>query len=225
MSNVDVRIEESWKSLLREEWGKLYFSEIRAKVKESKANGANVYPKGSLIFNAFDSTPVDRVKVVVLGQDPYHRPRQAMGLSFSVPKGVRVPPSLVNIYKELHRDVGVDIPDHGDLQPWADQGVFLLNTSLTVEEGKAGSHARIGWQDFTDAVIARLSEHREYIVFMLWGNHAKKKAELIDGGKHLILQAAHPSPLAGNRYVGSAHFSQANDYLKSHGKEPINWQL
>jgi uracil-DNA glycosylase len=223
MSNV--RIEESWKAALADEFEQSYFSALVAFLKKEKEAGKTIYPPGSLIFNAFDTTPFEKVKVVILGQDPYHNPREAMGLSFSVPKGVRIPPSLKNIYKELHDDVGVPVPNHGDLTAWAVQGVFLLNAMLTVEQKKAGSHSKAGWQNFTDAVIQTLSKEREYLVFMLWGNFARKKKELIDGSKHLILEAAHPSPLAGGAFFGSRHFSQANEYLKKHGKGPIDWKL
>lgn len=220
-----VRIDESWKKALSQEFQEPYFEALVTFIKKEKAAGKTVYPPGSLIFNAFDNTPFDQVKVVILGQDPYHNPGEAMGLSFSVPKGVRTPPSLKNIYKELQRDLGVSIPGHGDLTAWAKQGVFLLNAMLTVEKKKAGSHAKIGWQNFTDAVIRTLSEEREQLVFMLWGNFARKKKVLIDENKHLILEAAHPSPLAGGAYFGSQHFSQANAYLEKHGNGKINWEI
>ncbi|MCB0630809.1 MAG: uracil-DNA glycosylase [Saprospiraceae bacterium] len=223
MSNV--RIEESWKTALADEFGQSYFSDLVNFLKNEKAAGKTIYPPGSLIFNAFDTTPFEQVKVVILGQDPYHNPREAMGLSFSVPKGIRTPPSLKNIYKELNDDLGIPIPVHGDLTAWAQQGVFLLNAMLTVEHKKASSHSKTGWQNFTDAVIKTLSDEREHLVFMLWGRFARNKAELIDGGKHLILEAAHPSPLAGGAFFGSRPFSKANAYLKQHGKEPINWAL
>lgn len=223
MSNV--KIEASWKAALTEEFSKPYFQSLVSFLKAEKAAGKKIYPPGSLIFNAFDTTPFDKVKVVVLGQDPYHNPGEAMGLSFSVPKGVRVPPSLKNIYKELYADLNIAPPQHGDLTQWAHQGVFLLNAMLTVEHKKAGSHRKSGWQDFTNAVIKNLSDGRSGLVFMLWGNFAKNKADLIDGSKHLILKAAHPSPLAGGAYFGSKHFSQANEYLAKTGQTPINWQL
>jgi uracil-DNA glycosylase len=184
-----------------------------------------VYPPGSLIFNAFNTTPFEQVKVVVLGQDPYVKPNEAMGLSFSVPKGVAIPPSLQNIYKELQSDVGFKIPNHGDLTAWARQGVFLLNAALTVERGASNSHAKCGWHTFTNAVIRTLSEKREGLVFMLWGNFAKQKTSLIDPFRHLILEAAHPSPLAGGAFNGCRHFSKANEYLEMQGKLPINWQI
>lgn len=223
MSNV--KIEESWKKALKEEFDQPYFQAIASFLKGEKAKETVIYPPGSLIFNAFEQTPFEAVKVVILGQDPYHGPGQAMGLSFSVPPGVRPPASLKNIYKEMNTDVGAKIATHGDLTKWAKQGVFLLNAMLTVEHKKAGSHKKIGWQNFTDAVIRTLSEEREGLVFMLWGNFAKAKGDLIDGTKHLVLNAAHPSPLAGGAYFGSKHFSQANAYLKEQGKEEIDWAL
>lgn len=223
MSNV--RIAESWKQLLADEFEQPYFAALASHLKQEKAAGKRIYPPGSLIFNAFNTTPVEAVKVVILGQDPYHNPGEAMGLSFSVPQGVRVPPSLKNIYKELHQDVGISIPAHGDLTAWAQQGVFLLNAMLTVEHKKAGAHSKVGWQNFTDAVIKKLSENRTHLVFMLWGNFAKKKKVLIQADQHLILEAAHPSPLAGGAYFGSRHFSKANAYLTAHGMDPIDWQV
>jgi len=217
--------EKSWYVALEEEFEKPYFQDIRRFLNEQKELGKTIYPAKPMIFNAFDTTPFDAVKVVILGQDPYHRPGQAMGLSFSVPIGIRVPPSLKNVYKELEKDVEFEIPDHGDLTSWAEQGVFLLNAILTVENGIAGSHQKIGWQNFTDAVIQKLSSEREGLIFMLWGNFAKKKAPLIDETKHTILQAAHPSPLARNAFSGSRHFSQANEQLVKQGLKPINWQI
>ncbi|PHN02955.1 uracil-DNA glycosylase [Flavilitoribacter nigricans] len=223
MSNV--RIEESWKNALSDEFNQPYFETLVNFIKQEKAAGKTIYPPGSLIFNAFNTTPFDQVKVVILGQDPYHNPGEAMGLSFSVPKGVRTPPSLKNIYKELQDDLGIPIASHGDLTAWAEQGVFLLNAMLTVERKKAGAHSKAGWQNFTDAVIKKLSAGRENLVFMLWGNFAKRKKELIDADKHLILMAAHPSPLAGGAFFGSKHFSQANAYLEEHGKTPVDWKV
>ncbi len=220
-----VNIEESWKKVLSQEFEQPYFQSIATFLKKEKKAGKKIYPPGSLIFNAFNTTPFHEVKVVILGQDPYHNPGEAMGLSFSVPKGVRVPPSLRNIYKELQSDLGVTPPAHGDLTQWAKQGVFLLNAMLTVEHKSAGSHRKIGWQDFTNAVIRKLSEKRDGLVFMLWGGFARRKKDLIDKDKHLVLEAAHPSPLAGGAYFGSAHFSKANAYLKSKGKAPIDWQI
>ncbi|MBN8589563.1 MAG: uracil-DNA glycosylase [Rhodothermia bacterium] len=223
---ADVKIASSWKAVLASEFEKPYFQNIRKVLHEAKAAGKTLYPPGSLMFNAFDKVPFEAVKVVILGQDPYHQPGQAMGLSFSVPKGVRTPPSLVNIYKELYRDIsGFTIPSHGDLSTWAEQGVFLLNAMLSVEKGAAGSHAAIGWQDFTNAVIHTLSDKRNNVVFMLWGNFAKQKKNLIHPEKHLILEAAHPSPLAGNAFSGCAHFSKANKYLQEHGHTAIDWRI
>ena len=220
-----VQIEASWKTALQDQFEQPYFQALAAFLKNEKAAGKTIYPPGSLIFNAFNTTPFPEVKVVILGQDPYHNPGEAMGLCFSVPKGVRVPPSLKNIYKELESDVGASIPNHGDLTSWAQQGVFLLNAMLTVERNRPGSHQKIGWQDFTDAVIRKLSDGREHIVFMLWGGFARKKKELIDGSKHLILEAAHPSPLAGGAFFGSQHFSKANAYLQEHGMGKVEWQV
>lgn len=222
---AQVKIEESWRKLLADEFEQDYFAEIKAAILKSKASGSKVYPTGQLIFNAFNVTPVPDVKVVILGQDPYHRPGQAMGLSFSVPRNITTPPSLRNIYKELNRDIDFEIPTHGDLSSWADRGVLLLNASLTVEKGQPGSHSKIGWQFFTDAVIQKLSDRNDHIVFMLWGNFAKSKASLINTGKHLILEAAHPSPLARNKFQGCAHFSKANAYLKANGRAAIDWSL
>ncbi|MCO6478370.1 MAG: uracil-DNA glycosylase [Phaeodactylibacter sp.] len=223
MSNV--QIEESWKEALKNEFEQPYFQSLATFLRKEKQNGKTIYPPGPLIFNAFNTTPFDKVKVVILGQDPYHNPGEAMGLSFSVPKGVRIPPSLQNIYKELKEGLGIPIPNHGDLTHWAEQGVFLLNAMLTVERNKPRSHQKIGWQTFTDAVIRRLSDQREGLVFMLWGGFARQKKQLIDGSKHLVLEAAHPSPLAGGAFFGSRHFSKANEYLKKQGKEPVDWRL
>ncbi len=220
-----VKIEASWKVELANEFEKPYFQALTQFLKNEKAAGKIIYPPGSQIFNAFEKTPFKNVKVVILGQDPYHNPGEAMGLSFSVPKGIRTPPSLQNIYKEIQSDLGLPTPTHGELTSWAEQGVFLLNTMLTVRQGDAGSHQKIGWQFFTDAVIKRLSEDGENIVFMLWGNFAKKKKEIIDTSKHLVLEAAHPSPLAGGAFFGCKHFSKANQYLNEHGKTEINWAI
>ena len=225
MAHTAVKIEESWKTALQSEFDQPYFSALIQFLKGEKGKGKTIYPPGSLIFNAFDTSPLSSLKVVILGQDPYIKPNQAMGLSFSVPKGVRTPPSLKNIYKELNTDLGLPIVDHGDLTAWANQGVFLLNAALTVEAGESGSHLNKGWGQFTDAVIRLISEERENIVFMLWGNFAKAKGELIDTTKHLVLKAAHPSPLARGAYFGSKHFSQANTYLEKHGLGAIDWAL
>lgn len=223
MSNI--KIEAGWKAALAAEFEQPYFEAIAAFLRSEKAAGKVIYPPGSLIFSAFDSTPFDQVKVVILGQDPYHNPGEAMGLCFSVPRGVKVPPSLLNIYKELKADVGVSAPGHGDLSAWTRQGVFLLNAMLTVERNRPQSHQNIGWQTFTDAVIRTLSERREGLVFMLWGNFARKKKALIDAERHLILESAHPSPLAGNAFSGCRHFSKANAYLESKGMAPVDWKV
>jgi uracil-DNA glycosylase len=223
MSNI--KIEAGWKAALAAEFEQPYFEAIAAFLRSEKAAGKVIYPPGSLIFNAFDSTPFDQVKVVILGQDPYHNPGEAMGLCFSVPRGVKVPPSLLNIYKELKADVGISAPGHGDLSAWTRQGVFLLNAMLTVERNRPQSHQNIGWQTFTDAVIRTLSERREGLVFMLWGNFARKKKALIDAERHLILESAHPSPLAGNAFSGCRHFSKANAYLESKGMAPVDWRV
>ncbi|MEL7427578.1 MAG: uracil-DNA glycosylase [Bacteroidota bacterium] len=224
MSNV--KIEDSWKTALSAEFQQPYFQTVAQFLRKAKEEGKHIYPPGALIFNAFNTTPLPKVKVVVLGQDPYHNPGQAMGLSFSVPKGVTIPPSLRNIYKELVTDVGFTAPNHGDLTPWAEQGVFLLNAMLTVERNKPSSHRDIGWQNFTDAVIRTLSREREHLVFMLWGAFAQKKSVLIDGDRHLILSSPHPSPFSANRgFFGNQHFSKANKYLEEHGLGAIDWSL
>lgn len=225
MQNQSVDIDRSWYQVLENEFQKPYFQHIKTFLKNAKAAKKIVYPPGPLIFNAFNSTPFDQVKVVILGQDPYHRPNQAMGLSFSVPKGVRTPPSLINIYKEIQRDLNHPIPPHGDLTSWATQGVFLLNAMLTVEDGQPGAHKDLGWQIFTDSVIQILSQQREHLVFLLWGNFAKQKKVLIDSNKHLILESAHPSPLAGNAFQNCAHFSKTNEYLKQHNILTIDWRI
>lgn len=227
MSKIEhVQIEESWKIALKEEFEAPYFQAIKDFLLAEKAAGKTIYPEGKFIFNAFNSVSLNQVKVVILGQDPYHGAGQAHGLSFSVQKGVKVPPSLKNIYKELESDIaGFVAPKHGYLQEWANQGVILLNAILTVEAAKANAHKNIGWHKFTDAAIRAISQHNEHVVFMLWGKPAQEKAALIDAEKHLILMAAHPSPLAGGKFFGSKHFSQANAYLQAHGKAPIDWTL
>ncbi len=220
----DVRIESGWKEALREEFLSEYFAKIKENLLAAKAREI-VYPPGNLIFNAFNLTPFERVRAVILGQDPYHGAHQAMGLSFSVPRGVRIPPSLVNIYKEIKSDLGISEPVSGDLSYWAKQGVLLLNASLSVGANRANSHSGFGWQIFTDAVIKILSARRQSLVFMLWGNFAKAKSALIDAQKHLILTAAHPSPLAGGAFFGCRHFSRCNEYLRAHGLGEIDWDL
>jgi uracil-DNA glycosylase len=221
-----MQIEESWKAALKVELQKPYFLELSEFLKVEKAAGKTIYPPGPLIFNAFNNVPLDEIKVVILGQDPYHNIGEAHGLSFSVPHGIKIPPSLKKIYKELETDIaGFKSPVHGCLEHWAKQGVFMLNAFLTVEASKPQSHQKIGWEKFTDAVIKTISDRREGVAFMLWGNFAKKKALLIDASKHLILEAAHPSPLAGNAFLGCNHFSKANNYLKKNLKDEINWNL
>jgi len=220
---MQVRIEESWRKHLQAEFDAPYFAQLVAFVRQEYAQG-RVYPPGRYIFNAFDQCPFDCVKVVIIGQDPYHEPGQAQGLCFSVPEGVQIPPSLVNIYKEIHDDLGVDIPQSGDLTRWARQGVLLLNATLTVREHQAGSHQRRGWEQFTDAVIATLSRERTGLVFLLWGSYAQSKRALIDTQRHLVLQSPHPSPLSAHRgFFGNHHFSQTNAWLTAHGQTPIQW--
>ena len=222
---MDVRIESSWKEALAGEFSKPYFESLVHFLRAEKAAGTVIYPPGGQIFRAFELTPVDKVKVVILGQDPYHGPGQAHGLSFSVPVGVPAPPSLKNIFKEIESDLGVRMSGCPDLESWARQGVLLLNAVLTVRGGEAASHGKIGWQEFTDAVIKYISDNCEGVVFMLWGNFARTKAELIDSSRHVVLQAAHPSPLARGAFFGCRHFSQANAALTASGRTPINWQL
>jgi uracil-DNA glycosylase len=221
----DVKISDSWKEILSKEFDNEYFRRLVAQIKIEKASGKIIYPPGSLLFNAFNSTSFEDVKVVILGQDPYHNPGEAMGLSFSVPKGISIPPSLKNIFKELNRDLGIPIPSHGDLSQWAAQGVLLLNASLTVQERAPNSHKNIGWHLFTDQVISILSELKSNLVFMLWGNFAKSKKTLIDQSRHLILESPHPSPLAGGGFSGNSHFSKCNSYLVASGLSPVNWQI
>lgn len=221
-----VKLEESWKQALHEEFEQPYMKELSAFLRRGKAAGKVVYPPGPLIFNALNSTPLEQVRVVILGQDPYHGPGQAHGLCFSVQPGVAPPPSLQNIFKELKRDLNLEMPRHGYLQSWADQGVLMLNTSLTVEQGMAGSHAKKGWQRLTDRIIEVVSEQRSGVVFMLWGAHAQSKAKLIDPTKHLLLKSVHPSPLSAHRgFIGNGHFSRANQFLRQRGLVTIDWQL
>ena len=219
-----VKIEPSWKEILKEDFLSPNFARVKENFLRAKAAG-EVYPPNALIFNAFNLTPFNAVKVVILGQDPYHGAGQAMGLSFSVPRGVKIPPSLQNIYKEIYDDLGIAEPNSGDLSYWAKQGVLLLNATLSVSAGQANSHSGFGWQEFTDAAIRKLSERARNVVFMLWGNPAKAKASLIDASRHLVLTAAHPSPLARGAFFGCRHFSKANLYLAQHGKAPIDWDL
>ena len=222
---MEVRIEQSWKAALQDEFEKPYFAQLAQHLHSEKAAGRVIYPPGSLIFRAFDLTPLNEVKVVILGQDPYHGPGQAMGLSFSVPDGVPAPPSLKNIFKEIEDDLGIRMSGNTNLEPWASQGVLLLNSVLTVQAGLAASHSRIGWQEFTDAVIRCVSDRCSGVVFLLWGRYASEKASLIDTSKHVVLTAAHPSPLARGAFFGCKHFSKTNSILVREGKTPINWQL
>ena len=220
----NVKIEKSWKEALKDEFLSPYFENLKENLIISKKY-ATVFPPSNLIFNAFNLTPFDKVKVVILGQDPYHGDNQAMGLSFSVPKGVKIPPSLINIYKEIYDDLGINEPNSGDLTYWAKQGVLLLNASLSVEKGKPNSHKDFGWHLFSDAVIKKISDEKYGVIFLLWGNFAKNKANLIDQNKHFILTAPHPSPLARGGFFGCKHFSKTNEILKKLGKSPIDWDL
>ena len=222
---MDVRIEQSWKEALAGEFGKPYFHSLVRFLHEEKAAGATIFPPGSQIFRAFDLTPVKNVKVVILGQDPYHGQGQAHGLSFSVPHGVPAPPSLKNIFKEIESDLGVKMSGCPNLEKWASQGVLLLNAVLTVRSGEAASHSKIGWEQFTDAVIKYISDNCVGVVFMLWGNFARTKSALIDHSRHHVLEAAHPSPLARGAFFGCRHFSRANSALAASGRTPIDWQL
>ncbi len=222
-----VRMPEDWKQALAEELTSENMEKIRVFLRAQYAQGKTLYPPASLMFNAFDLTPLSKVKVVILGQDPYHGAGQAMGLSFSVPKTIPTPPSLDNILKELSTDLGIPPSKHGDLTYWAEQGVLLLNSMLSVEAGQAGSHQKIGWEKFTDAVIEAVNTHCQHCVFILWGSYAKKKGRFIDTNRHLVLTATHPSPLGANQggFFGTKPFSKANDYLIAHGRLPIDWQL
>lgn len=222
-----VQLDQSWKAALSDFLLSAKMDELKQFLLQEKQAEKTIYPPSSLIFNALNSTPLDQVKVVILGQDPYHGPNQAHGLSFSVQRGVAIPPSLRNIFHELHADLGVDIPKHGNLTQWAEQGVLLLNAVLTVEAGQPTSHQKRGWEDLTDHVIDVLNQQREHIVFILWGAYAQRKGQRIHSDKHLVLKAAHPSPLAANRggFFGCKAFSKTNNYLTQHGIKPINWQL
>lgn len=223
---MDVKIEGSWKKVLKDEFSKPYFSEIVGFLRMEKAAGKVIYPPGSLMFNAFNLTPFDNIKAVLLGQDPYHGKGQAHGLCFSVQDGVKPPPSLVNIYKELYSDLGVPISKQGNLTKWAEQGVLMLNASLTVRAGEPMSHSRIGWAEFTDAVIRKVSDEKKGVVFLLWGKFAQEKQVLIDETKHRVLKAAHPSPYSADHgFFGCKHFSQTNEYLTKEGIDPIDWSL
>lgn len=221
-----IKLDQEWLRLLQAEFDAPYMQQLRAFLAAEKSAGKVIYPPGGLWFNALNHTPFSKVKVVILGQDPYHGAHQAHGLCFSVMEGVAPPPSLLNIFAEIKRDLGIEQPAHGSLTAWADQGVLLLNAVLTVEQGKAGAHQGKGWETFTDRIVALLNEKREHLVFLLWGSYAQKKGALIDRGKHLVLTSPHPSPLSAYRgFIGNAHFSQANAYLQKHGLGSINWQL
>ncbi len=223
---TDVKIGESWKAPLAAEFSSPYMADLKAFLLEQKQEGKRIFPKGADYFRALDLTPLDEVRVVILGQDPYHGEGQAHGLCFSVQPGVRIPPSLVNIYKEMQADLGIAPVRHGFLEHWAKQGVLLLNSVLTVEMGRAASHQGKGWERFTDAVIRAVNEQEKPVVFILWGSYAQKKAAFVDRSRHLVLRSAHPSPLsAHNGFLGSKPFSQANAFLEEHGREPIDWQL
>jgi uracil-DNA glycosylase len=225
MEKINPVIEEQWGIALKDEFDKLYFSELKAFLIEERKK-YRIFPPGTLIFNAFNQTPFDKVRVVLLGQDPYHGFGQAHGLCFSVPQGIPKPPSLMNIFTELQSDLGIPIPSHGDLTSWVSQGVLLLNATMTVRENQAGSHQGKGWETFTDAAIMQLSKLRDGLIFVLWGNYAIAKKEIIDRSRHFILTAPHPSPLSANRgFFGCRHFSQINNLLKQMGKEPINWKI
>lgn len=224
---MEVNIESSWKNILKNEFKKEYFLSLTQFIKAEKTAGKKIFPAGKNIFKAFEKTPFQNVKVVLLGQDPYHGEGQAHGLSFSVPDGTRLPPSLQNIFKELKNDLGISVPaGKSDLSKWAEQGVLLLNSSLTVRQAEAGSHAIYGWSEFTDTVISELSKNSENIVFILWGKFARQKQHLIDETKHLVLNAAHPSPLSAHAgFFGCKHFSKTNEYLIKNNKTPIDWLL
>jgi uracil-DNA glycosylase len=223
---MDVKIEESWKEVLQHEFSKTYFQQIVTFLRVEKSQNKVIYPPGNFIFNAFNTTPFDKVKVVLLGQDPYHGQGQAHGLSFSVANGVKPPPSLVNIFKELQSDVGMLIPNSGELTAWARQGVLLLNAVLTVRAAEPASHAKLGWTDFTDTVIKKISDEKTGVIFLLWGKYAQEKQHLIDETKHYVLKAAHPSPFSADKgFFGCKHFSKTNELLAKQGLQPIDWSL
>ncbi len=220
---MNVRIDESWRTVLQPEFDKPYFEILTSFVRRAYST-STCYPPARLIFHAFDACPFDKVRVVILGQDPYHEPGQAEGWAFSVPDGVRIPPSLENIYKELQRDLGKPFPASGHLASWVEQGVLLLNATLTVEAHRAGSHQNKGWEELTDAAIMALNKRREHLVFLLWGSYAQRKGQFINRRRHLVLEAPHPSPLSAYRgFIGCGHFSAANDYLRQHNLQPIDW--
>ncbi len=224
-----IQINEEWKEVLKDEFLKPYFQEIKINYlrerEQAKKENKKIFPPASLLFNAFNLTPFSQVRVVILGQDPYHNKGEAMGLCFSVPRGINIPPSLKNIYKELERSLGIPSAKHGDLSSWAKEGVFMLNAILSVKEGSASSHKNLGWQKFTDSVMSIISEKKEGIIFVLWGNFAKEKKKYIDISKHVVLESVHPSPLAGNKFIGNNHFAIINDILSKRGQKPINWAI
>ncbi len=225
MGQPAIKLEQNWLDVIGGEFEQPYMAQLRKFLQDEKARGKVIYPKGAEIFNALNTTAFDDIKVVIIGQDPYHGEGQAHGLCFSVRKGVAIPPSLINIYKEIEDEYGVKMPRHGDLTGWAAQGVLLLNATLTVQKANAGSHQRKGWEEFTDAVIRAVNEKREHVVFLLWGSYAQKKGALIDRKKHLVLQAPHPSPLSAHRgFLGCGHFKKANEYLAAQGLQPVDWQ-
>lgn len=224
MSDPAIKLEKNWLDVIGGEFDKSYMAQLKQFLQDEKAKGKVIFPKGAEIFNAMNTTAFDSIKVVIIGQDPYHGPGQAHGLCFSVRKGVPIPPSLMNIYKEIASEYGVKMPAHGDLTGWAEQGVLLLNATLTVQQALAGSHQNKGWENFTDAIIRAVNEKREHVVFLLWGSYAQKKGALIDRKKHHILEAPHPSPLSAHRgFLGCGHFKKANEYLASKGLTPIDW--
>ena len=226
VDSTKIGLEPTWNNQLGDEFKKDYMLSLREFLANRKQQGAIIYPPGSQLFAALNTTPFDQVKVVILGQDPYHGPGQAHGLCFSVLPNIKVPPSLANIYKELKSDLGIEPPNHGCLTPWAEQGVLLLNTTLTVEQGQAGSHQGKGWETLTDSIINKINDHRQGVVFMLWGSHAQKKVSMIDTERHLVLKSVHPSPLSAYRvFFGCKHFSQANSFLEQQGLESIDWRL
>ena len=226
MPQRDIQLHDSWLTHLHAEFNAPYMQSLAQFLRNEKASGKLIYPEGKNIFNAMNTTHLDQVKVVILGQDPYHGPNQAHGLSFSVPKGIKTPPSLRNIYKEIQTDLGSPIPTHGNLYSWAEQGVLLLNSVLTVEHSLAASHQKRGWEEFTDKIIRLINDNCQNIVFLLWGSYAQKKGQVINVQKHLVLSAPHPSPLSAHRgFLGCKHFSQSNHYLQQHNKEPIDWSI
>ncbi len=225
-TSSSIQLHESWLAYLGPEFEQDYMQQLKTFLQQEKSQGKVIYPAGNQIFNAFNTTAFDDVKVVILGQDPYHGPNQAHGLCFSVQKGIRFPPSLLNVFKELERDLGLPIPTHGCLQSWAEQGVLLLNATLTVEQAQAGSHQKRGWETFTDQAIRHINEQREHVVFLLWGSYAQKKGQFIDQKKHLVLKSPHPSPLSAHRgFLGNGHFSAVNSYLEEKGIAPIDWRI